>query len=36
MGSRLDAEKQVDAVIELAAHMVSLEAREQGLIPAQY
>jgi AcrR family transcriptional regulator len=36
MGSRLDTEKQVDAVIELAAHMVSLEAREQGLIPAQY
>lgn len=36
MGSRLDAEKQVDAVIELAAHMVSLEAREQGLIPARY
>jgi AcrR family transcriptional regulator len=36
MGSRLDTEKQVDAVIELAAHMVSLEAREQGLIPARY
>jgi hypothetical protein len=36
MGSRLDAEKQVEEVIELAAHMVSLEAREQGLIPSQY
>jgi AcrR family transcriptional regulator len=36
MGSRLDTEKQVDAVMELAAHMVSLEAREQGLIPTQY
>ena len=36
MGSRLETEKQVDAVIELAAHMVSLEAREQGLVPAQY
>jgi AcrR family transcriptional regulator len=36
MGSRLETEKQVDAVIELASHMVSLEAREQGLIPAQY
>jgi AcrR family transcriptional regulator len=36
MGSQLETEKQVDAVIELAAHMVSLEAREQGLVPAQY
>ena len=36
MGSAADAEKQVGAVIELASHMVSLEAQEQGLIPARY
>lgn len=36
MGSSLDAERQVDAVIDLASHMVTLEAREQGLIPTQY
>lgn len=36
MGSSVDAERQVDAVIELASHMVTLEAREQGLIPTQY
>lgn len=35
LGSAVDIEKQVNAVIELAAHMVSLEARELGLTPAQ-
>ena len=35
LGSPVDAEKQADAVIELAAHMISLQAREFGLAPSQ-
>jgi AcrR family transcriptional regulator len=36
LGSFDDAVRQVDAVIELASHMVSLEARQLGLIPTEY
>jgi AcrR family transcriptional regulator len=36
MGSLADAEKQVNAVIQLASHMLSLEAQDLGLIPSQY
>jgi AcrR family transcriptional regulator len=36
MGSLADAEKQVNAVIQLASHMLSLEAQDLGFIPSQY
>jgi len=36
LGSLADAEKQVDAVIHLASHMLSLEAQDLGLVPSQY
>jgi AcrR family transcriptional regulator len=36
LGSLADAEKQVNAVIQLASHMLSLEARDLGLIPTRY
>jgi len=35
LGSLADAEKQADAVIDLAAHMMSLQARHLGLTPVQ-
>ena len=34
LGTSVDAEKQVEAVIDLASHMVTLQAAEMGLVPA--
>jgi AcrR family transcriptional regulator len=34
LGTSIEAEKQVEAVINLSAHMVALQAAEMGLVPA--
>ena len=36
LGSSENAEKQVDAVIDLASHMVSLKVQELGLVPTRH
>lgn len=36
LGTNFEAEKQVEAVINLSAHMVALQAAEMGLVPAAH